>query len=209
VLFNNIFWQNEAFFWNGAGLVSAGTIDLEVFGTPGALSPNYSMLSVPYPGGANNIVGADPLFIHPVPLDLQATPNRFNLAEISVQILPPEGTLIGFSDYHLMGASPAINAGTPAFAAVSAPADDYDHDARPQGPAFDIGADEVPFVPGDAGGDGFVSMGDALMVAQDVIGLIPTVEWPENADVNGDDMVTMTDAMLIAQYVVGLIPEFP
>jgi hypothetical protein len=53
------------------------------------------------------------------------TANRFNLAEVAVEILPPEGTLIG-SDYHLQDGSPAIDEGTPSFASVSAPSDDYD-----------------------------------------------------------------------------------
>jgi hypothetical protein len=124
--------------------VSAGLIDLEVFGTPGTLSPNYSLLSVPYAGGANNLVGDDPLFANPVPVSVVATPNRFNAMEISVQILPPEGTLIGFSDYHLQPGSPAIDAGAASFGGVTAPCFDYDYDGRPFGAAHDIGADEQP-----------------------------------------------------------------
>jgi hypothetical protein len=209
VLFNNIFSQNEAFYWDGTDLVSGGMIDLEVYGVAGLLDPHYSLLTVPYAGGADNIVSADAFFVRPVQLTVQATPFRFDTTYIIVEIIRPEGTLIGFADYHLTGASPAIDAGVASYGLVSAPTDDYDHEVRPQGLAFEIGADEGIPLPGDANGDDDVDIADALNIAQAVVGVIPEVKRPGNADVNHDGQETMTDALLIAQYVVGLIPELP
>lgn len=171
VLFNNILWQNEAFHWGpvaaepgvppdiaGFDLISDGFIDLRVY--PGApagacLDPRNSILSVPYgpDGGActttdpSNQVGTDPLFLTPVLQDLTATPNRLNLNEILVQVVRPEGTLVGFSDYHVQANSPAVDAGVASFAGVNAPCDDYDDDGRPNGTAWDVGADEQPGQP--------------------------------------------------------------
>jgi hypothetical protein len=57
-----------------------------------------------------------------------------------------------FGDYHLRTGSPAIDAGLAASGSNGVPSVDFDGDARPGGPAPDIGADElaaaaVPFVP--------------------------------------------------------------
>jgi hypothetical protein len=57
-----------------------------------------------------------------------------------------------FGDYHLRTGSPAIDAGLAASGSNGVPSVDFDGDARPGGPATDIGADEVaaaavPFVP--------------------------------------------------------------
>jgi hypothetical protein len=63
---------------------------------------------------------------------------------------------------------------------------------------------------GDANCNGQVSMVDAMLIAQSVVGLIESSEICETAaDVNCNGAVTMVDAMLVAQYVVGLIDEFP
>jgi len=59
-------------------------------------------------GGANSLTGQNPLFANPAG-----------------------------GDYHLSGASPAINHGTNAGISV-----DYDGDPRPEGAGFDIGFDE-------------------------------------------------------------------
>ncbi len=146
VMFNNIFWQNEAFFYNPAGnpsepplnLVSAGFIDLEVFGTPGTLSPKYSILTSPYAGAdGTNIIGADPLFVFQEETDPVATPNRLNPGEIILEYLRITH-LTG--DYHLQVGSPAIGQATIAIGSVNAPIDDFDGETRTI--PYDIGADE-------------------------------------------------------------------
>ena len=151
VLFNNIFWENEAFYWDGALPISAGLIDLEVIGSSGLLDPNNSLLSVAYgPPDVSNVIGVDPLFVLAVPTDFNATPDRFNLTTVFVEIMPPEGTLIGFSNYHILEDSPAIDIGAsadPAGSGLLPPSDDYDHEPRPQGAAFDAGADEFFIAP--------------------------------------------------------------
>ena len=61
---------------------------------------------------------------------------------------------------------------------------------------------------GDADGDGGVTLGDAILIAQYVNG------WPveiniQAADVDNDGKVTLADAILIAQYVGGWFDKFP
>lgn len=173
VLFNNIFRNNEALYWGvlppeepdfveQMGLVSYGNLDFEVvsgaFGDApiGCLDPRESIITVPYGppiGGGpafcatsnpTNIVGADPLFVSPTIMGVAAALNRLNLAEIAVTVVRDEGSFIGFSDYHLQPTSPARDQGVPTLFAVTAPADDYDHQFRPQGAGFEMGADEIP-----------------------------------------------------------------
>jgi hypothetical protein len=153
VLFNNIFWNNQAFTWDGAALIFDSLIDFEVFGTltPQFFNPAYSILSVAYGGGSNNQVGADPLFVTPTDVVVTVAPSRPNLRFISVQLERPEGTLVGFSDYHVQAASPAIDDGVSSLFSINAPCDDFDHDGRPNGSGWDIGADEQPGVPGNCG----------------------------------------------------------
>jgi hypothetical protein len=142
-MFNNTIWQNEAFYLDGTGaLPSAGFIDLEVVGTttPQFMTPNYSLLTAAYGSGVGNIVG-DPQFVAPINLNFIAVPFAGDPAFVNVLIISTPGDPQG--DYHLLVGSPAIDAGVAAFGGVDAPTDDFDGDARPQGPAFDIGADEV------------------------------------------------------------------
>ena len=155
VLFNNIFWENEAFFFDpnnpqgppGAtnpGLFPAGFIDLEVFGTSGTLNPQFSLLTVPYGSATNNIVGQDPLFVEPLPNSVEARPFRLNPDEIFLEFIR-DHLLDG--NYHLQTApvaSPAINAGTAGpIAGVFPPDHDFDDDIRPFESLWDIGADEA------------------------------------------------------------------
>ena len=56
----------------------------------------------------------------------------------------PPGTL---GDYHIAGASPAVNAGAASKGGVNAPAWDIDNDGRPNGAASTCGADEMPGSP--------------------------------------------------------------
>lgn len=161
VMFNNIFWDNQAYTWDGTTLVFDSIIDLEVFGTPTTeyLSPTYSILSVPYgPGDPSNTVGVDPQFVQSYNTDLNAVafrqePNFISVVMVTVN-LPPE--LQG--DYHVTpasggGGSPAIDAGAIAADGVSAPCVDYDDEERWTGTNFDIGADEISGTPsGQCGG---------------------------------------------------------
>ncbi len=63
---------------------------------------------------------------------------------------------------------------------------------------------------GDANNDGNVSIDDAMLVAQYVIGLPINVEINTIlADVDGDGMLTSIDAMLITQFDVELFEKFP
>ena len=53
-------------------------------------------------------------------------------------------------DYHLLGTSPVIDAGTAEAATnpvIGAPGTDYDDEPRPGGAGFDMGADEVQLAP--------------------------------------------------------------
>lgn len=160
VLFGNIFWQNEAFFYNPNGgppdsglppnLPSAGFIDMEVFApdTPGTelLRPTYSMLTVAYAGAdATDIVGVDPLFIAQEETDPTAVPFRLNPNEIIIEYLRITN-LSG--NYHLQETSPApdrITIANLVASGVTAPtlAFDFDSQIRPfPGTNIDIGADE-------------------------------------------------------------------
>ncbi|HZP40296.1 MAG TPA: SdrD B-like domain-containing protein [Candidatus Binatia bacterium] len=118
-LFNNIFWNNEAFTLSqpgpGATLVSQGFIDFEVFGTANnadTFTPRYSDLTNgqilgpdgvprPLPGGQGNVIGADPSFVTPFTLQLTVSGSRLDPQAAAVTITgadPPVG-LTG--DYHI------------------------------------------------------------------------------------------------------------
>jgi len=63
---------------------------------------------------------------------------------------------------------------------------------------------------GDGSRDGQVSMVDAMLTAQCVVGLIDCGTINQTAaDVNCSGSVSMVDAMLVAQKVAGLISDFP
>ncbi|HMJ36245.1 MAG TPA: hypothetical protein VK501_20255 [Baekduia sp.] len=160
-LFNNIFWQNEAFTLSShavdATLVSRGFLDFGVAGTTGSFSPRYSLLTAGA-AGQGNIIGQDPLFITPFDLVLSVVSARADPQMASVTITgfePPVG--LG-GNYHLQNGSPAIDRGAaysnfpavPNGSSVFAPTIDFDGQSRPQFRSlrlltpFDIGADEVP-----------------------------------------------------------------
>ncbi len=163
VLFNNIFWDNRAGVFdqtlNGgrggiAGIGAPGdlrpinVVDLEVFGMPAFLSPQYCSLSRSYPGGSDNQVG-NPLFRGEY--DTQVTAVAFNMEPDfkAVRLVTVAPDFEG--DYHLTpGSALVIDRGTPEVTRVvegapvmyHAPPDDFDGHARPQGAGYDIGADE-------------------------------------------------------------------
>jgi hypothetical protein len=128
-LFNNIFWNNDAFtldqFGPGAALVDNGFIDFEVHGTGSAadvFTPRYSMLTNgniirgdgstgTVPAGQANQIGVNPLFVTPFTLELAVSGSRADPQAAAVTITgqdPPVG-LTG--DYHITAASPAVDRG--------------------------------------------------------------------------------------------------
>ena len=185
VLFNNIFWENRAYTWDGAALVPAlvpasGVIDLEVFTSgPETLTPNFSLCTEACPGsGIFNIAG-DPLFVSPFETVLDAVSFRvepFFIDTIIVTVnLPPE--LVG--DYHLLDGSPAIDAGVVSLGGIDGPGTDYDDQPRPNGLCFDDGADES--LSGSGSGDD-----DDLDGAPNCIDNCPTEPNVGQADADGD-----------------------
>ena len=68
---------------------------------------------------------------------------------------------------------------------------------------------EEAIMMGDVNGDNEISVLDAMMVAQRIVGDISEEQISvEAADVNGDGEISVLDAMMIAQYIVGDITEF-
>ena len=62
---------------------------------------------------------------------------------------------------------------------------------------------------GDVNCDGVVSIADAQLIAQKIVGRIDTLACPNNANVDQSGGVTIADAQLIAQLIVGRIPSLP
>jgi hypothetical protein len=128
-LFNNVFWNNDAFtldqFGPVAALVDNGFIDFEVHGTTNnadTFTPRYSDLTNgnilgpdgvqrPVPAGQGNLIGVDPGFVAPFVNELTVTGSRGDPQMAAVTITgqdPPVG-LTG--DYHLTGASAVVDRG--------------------------------------------------------------------------------------------------
>ena len=84
---------------------------------------------------------------------------------------------------------------------------DYDGDTVPNQVADTIDIDCG--VLGDTTCDGAVSIADAQLIAQLVVGRISGLGCPDHADVDGSGGVGITDAQLIAQLIVGRIDNFP
>lgn len=157
VLFNNIFWENDAFHLDGTQsllgtpLPSGGSIDLEIGVGGESFNGTYNVCTAFSAhcllDGTNSI--GDPLFVAPISSAFQALAFAGDPALVTVLLQDTPGSPQG--NYHLTGASPAIDAGTDAVGLVSAPADDFDSQPRPLDPnglgvpfKWDIGADEVP-----------------------------------------------------------------
>ena len=128
-LFNNIFWNNNAFTLSqpgpGATLVSQGFIDFEVRGTTDnadTFTPRYSDLTNgqilgpdgvlhAVPGGQGNLIGTNPGFVTPFTLELTVSGSRLDPQVAAVTITgadPPVG-LTG--DYHITPPSAVVDRG--------------------------------------------------------------------------------------------------
>lgn len=139
VLFNNIFWENEAFHLSGDLLdpvPSAGTNDMEVIGG-GCFTPRYSLLtaapvSCPDPPSdySTDVLGGDPDFLQAIDLAFQvavfAQDPQFVMVVVTSSPGDPQG------DYRLGASSDAIDIGVVSDGSVAAPADDADGVSRPQ-----------------------------------------------------------------------------
>lgn len=118
--------------------------------------------------------------------------NAMDNLEGSLLLVDP----VGDQNFHLRATSPAIDAGTNAFA----PADDLDGVARPVGETVDIGPYEYNqdsgdvstpvFLDADVNEDGHVNILDVVIVSQNL-----GQSEPDNprADVNGDGEVNILD----------------
>ena len=162
VMFNNVFWDNRAGSWNGQYISGINSPDAPAAdpinrwdmgnadSATSLLSPTNTLLQTGAGtiSSATNKLGVDPLVVDPFATTVTVQASRtfpsFRQALIVVENVPP--SLMG--DYHLTAGSPALSmaAGSktvnPIFGTVSAPAIDYDGQARPIGTGRDAGADE-------------------------------------------------------------------
>ncbi len=154
LLFNNIFWDNRAGSWTGAGVSGIGLDgdpapinywDLGMADLTFPLAPSSSILQtmVGAVDDGTNLVGQDPLVIQSYDTSIQVLPWRTNPHFVGVDIvavdLPPN--LMG--DYHLGAGSPAIDSASASKDGVNAPGRDIDNDRRPSDQGFEMGADET------------------------------------------------------------------
>ena len=149
VQYNNIFWDNRAGWWDGnkvSGLGLEGDPlpiyywDMGVADGSGVLNPQDSLLHMPYGDDPTNTVGEDPLVVSAYDTEIRILPWRGNFNFVGINIVAVDVPISLQADYHLMGCSPAVEAGRED---GGAPLDDYDDDLRPQYNEVDIGADEV------------------------------------------------------------------
>lgn len=68
---------------------------------------------------------------------------------------------------------------------------------------FTVG--NVPAVPGDADGNGYVSLSDAVLTLRLAMGVEAAIPNPDDADADGNGVVDMVDAIIIMRASMGLI----
>lgn len=150
VISNNIIWHNRSFYYDSSANGGLGALlpnpagpywDIRVFGTgvnpnPAPLNNILSYTTDPHSGFVYDVsnIAADPLFVSPYLNTLEAAPGANALVNfVKFSPLTPAG------DYHIQSNSPAVDRAS----AATAPATDFDGQARPNGAASDIGADEM------------------------------------------------------------------
>ncbi|MFN8443242.1 MAG: SdrD B-like domain-containing protein [Caldilineaceae bacterium] len=161
ILFNNIFWDNRAGRFTGADVAGIGLTgdpnppnywDLGVADFPGALlSPTNTMLqsisgTVASPTNNNNVnINPNVVALYDTSVDISAW--RANPRFTNPIIVTTDATPNQLGDYHINAGSAAVNSGaaskTVGTTTVNAPTTDFDGAPRPQGGAFDKGADEI------------------------------------------------------------------
>jgi len=191
VLFNNIFWENEACSLDGnldlfgtdgcevPGLPSAGFRDFEVLDGLAAGDPGHRTFSATYsvctdftgdcPNDGTN-KDTDPAFAAAIPTTFKALAFGGDPTFVTVILTASPSDPPG--DYHVGASLPTLNAGAASVGGFSAPCDDVDGDGRPNGSAWDIGADEQP--------DG---TSKCLFFSTEGNTAVPGITDPDNADI--------------------------
>jgi hypothetical protein len=155
LMFNNIFWDNRAGAFVPGGVAGIGLPDdptpiyhwdMGVAGDVGLLSPDWTLMqtSLGTNPGMDNIIGVDPLVVNALDNVVRVFPWRGNPNFVGANIIVLDLPISLQGDYHLTGASPAIDAGSRGTAStpmIRAPRRDYDDQLRRR--RYDIGADEM------------------------------------------------------------------
>ncbi len=153
VLFNNLFWDNRAGAWTGAGVAGIGQPgdpspifywDLGAADGSGEPAPTNSLLqtSLGTVPSATNLEGTPPAVIAEYPVEVSILPWRGNPRFVDPILVAAQLPVTLMGNYRLAAGSPAVDAGAATAGAVPAPRFDVDDEGRPQGGGYDIGADE-------------------------------------------------------------------